>query len=157
MEQGHPELTRDFVATAIIANGGRAVLLFHKKLKRWLPPGGHIDHPELPDQAAVREAREETGLRIALICDYEPAGFDHALPRPAGIQLENISPGHQHIDLIYLAYPLDGTTLVSNDESTALGWFTLEEMATMGVSDEVRAWCQKAIDAELMLRGGEQA
>lgn len=140
-------ITRDFVATGIVVHDDKVVLLFHRKLQRWLPPGGHIEAHELPDVAAVREVFEETGLRVEIIADYEPAGFDHALPRPAGIQLEDIEPGHQHVDLIYFARPIDSTRIVSNDESEAIGWYTLEEMVTMGVTDEVRAWSAKAMAA----------
>nr|NNM90986.1 NUDIX domain-containing protein [Bacilli bacterium] len=147
MYKGRAGVTRDFVATGIVAIEDRVVLVFHKKLRRWLPPGGHIDAPELPDQAAIREVKEETGLDVRLIADYEPAGFDHALPRPAGIQLEDIEPGHQHIDLIYFATPIGDTTLHISDESESIGWFTIDKMKEMGVTDEVIAWSQKAIQA----------
>ncbi len=145
MYKGNEGITRDFVATGIVVHGERVVLVLHRKLKRWLPPGGHIDTPELPDQAAIREVKEETGLDIVLVADVEPAGFSHALARPAGIQLEDIEPGHQHIDLIYFAKPLGDTTLTVSDESIQIGWFTLTEMRSMGVTDEVIAWSQKAI------------
>ncbi len=145
MFMGSEGVTRDFVATGIVVDGERVLLLFHRKLQRWLPPGGHIDAPELPDQAAVREVFEETGLRVELVADREPQGFDHALPRPAGIQLEDIAPGHQHIDLIYFARPVAGTDIVANDESEDSGWFTLAQMRAMSVAEEVLAWSAQAI------------
>jgi 8-oxo-dGTP pyrophosphatase MutT (NUDIX family) len=40
-------------------------MLKHKKLGKWLPPGGHIEPNELPDDAACREVLEETGLKVA--------------------------------------------------------------------------------------------
>ncbi|MCY0876324.1 MAG: NUDIX hydrolase [Firmicutes bacterium] len=147
MYRGNEGVTRDFVATALVVHEQRVVLLHHRKLGRWLPPGGHIDAPELPDAAAIREVREESGLDVELLADYEPAGFDHALARPAGIQLEDIEPGHQHIDLIYFARPVGSTELSGNDESLDIRWFTIEEMRATGVSDEVIAWSQKAIAA----------
>ena len=147
MYKGSEGVTRDFVATGIVVDGDRVLLLFHRKLRRWLPPGGHVDAPELPDQAAIREVFEETGLRVELVADLEPQGFDHALPRPAGIQLEDIEPGHQHIDLIYFARPVAGTDVVANDESEGLGWFTLAQMREMSVEEEVIAWSGKAISA----------
>ncbi len=147
MFKGREGVTRDFVATGIVVDGDRVVLLFHRKLKRWLPPGGHVDAPELPDQAAIREVFEETGLRVELVADREPRGFVHALPRPAGIQLEDIEPGHQHIDLIYFARPIAGTDIVANDESEGVGWFTLAQMREMSVDEEVLAWSAQAISA----------
>ena len=145
--RGGRGVTRDFVATALIAWEGRAALLLHAKLGRWLPPGGHIEAPELPELAAVREAREELGIDIEIVAEYEPAGFSHALARPAGVQLEDIEPGHQHIDLLYYARPLGGTALAPNEESLGCGWFTPDEMRGMRVDAEVVAWCEKAIRA----------
>ncbi len=138
-------VTRDFVATGIVVHDARVVLVLHKKLGRWLPPGGHIDAPELPEQAAIREVKEETGLDVVLVADHEPAGFDHALARPAGIQLEDIEPGHQHIDLIYFARPVGSVELKISAESDKIGWFNLQEMREMGVTEEVIAWSTKAI------------
>jgi len=145
--KGSTGITRDYVATAIIAHEDRVVLLLHRKLNRWLPPGGHIDAPELPEQAAIREAFEETGLVTELIAECEPVGFDHALARPAGLQLEDIEPGHQHIDFIYFARPLGSLELIGNQESLRIGWFTTQQMLAMGVSAEVIAWSEKAIKA----------
>lgn len=59
-----PALTRDFTATTFVVHERRTLLLLHRKLGAWFPPGGHIDPNELPDEAALREVREETGLEV---------------------------------------------------------------------------------------------
>ena len=46
---------------------GKVLLHHHRKLEMWLPPGGHIERDELPDDAAVREVWEETGIRVVLV------------------------------------------------------------------------------------------
>ena len=142
--------TRDFtVATFVVANDS-VLLLWHRKLQMWLPPGGHIEPHELPDSAAVREVKEEAGLDVVLVGDHGvPIGYPIQLVRPVGIQLEDISPGHQHIDLIYFARPrdVDSINVVGNAESEAIGWFRLEDMGIRGVSKEVRLWAEKAIQA----------
>ncbi len=46
---------------------GKVLLHRHRKLGTWLPPGGHIEKDELPDDAAVREVGEETGVRVELV------------------------------------------------------------------------------------------
>ncbi|PWI58815.1 NUDIX hydrolase [Sulfoacidibacillus thermotolerans] len=151
--KGNQGVTRDFVATGIVVDGDRVLLLFHHKLRRWLPPGGHIEAPELPEDAAIREVFEETGLVVEILAEHEPAGFEHALARPAGIQLEDIEPGHQHIDLIYFARPIGNKEPKRNAESDAIGWFTLEEMRAMEVTEEVIAWGAKAIGAVSKMTG----
>src|SRR5215216_1442717 len=95
-----PTLTRDFTATTFVVHEQRTLLLHHRKLRMWLPPGGHIDPHELPDQAALREVREESGLEVELLALGGKLGKVRVLPQPHCILLENISPGHQHIDLI---------------------------------------------------------
>ena len=85
--------------------GGQVLLHLHRKLGMWLPPGGHIERDELPDEAAVREVLEETGVRSNSWGRGGRMSRTRFTHRPAGVQLENIGPGHQHIDLIYFARP----------------------------------------------------
>lgn len=68
---------RHFVATAYVVFQKRTLLLLHRKLGLWLPPGGHIDEGELPEEAALREVYEETGLRARIV---RPLGV-HEGPR----------------------------------------------------------------------------
>ena len=50
-------------AIVISADGARTLLLHHRKLDRWLQPGGHADPGETAgEDVALREALEETGL-----------------------------------------------------------------------------------------------
>src|SRR6266540_3835261 len=50
-------------ALVVSATGERVLLLHHRKLDRWLQPGGHGDPGETSgEQVALREAHEETGL-----------------------------------------------------------------------------------------------
>ncbi len=55
---------RHFCATAYIIDPEtkKILLVKHKDLGRWTQPGGHIEHDEFPEEAAVREAYEETGI-----------------------------------------------------------------------------------------------
>ena len=53
-----------FTASAwlVSADGRRALLTHHRKLDRWLQPGGHADGDRDLARAALREAEEEIGL-----------------------------------------------------------------------------------------------
>lgn len=141
-------VTRDFTVAVFVVHQGKVVLHRHRKLGLWLPPGGHIEPHELPDEAAIREVAEEAGIAIELMgergmgTDYP--GQPRQLVRPEGIQLEDISDGHQHIDLIYFARP------VTTEEALpalleGMHWIAPEDLAGIPLTDEVRDWIARAI------------
>jgi ADP-ribose pyrophosphatase YjhB (NUDIX family) len=142
------EVTRDFTVATFVINNGKVLLLWHKKLQMWLPPGGHIDPNELPDDAAIREVLEETGLKVILNSPLStpPMPGPRPLARPEGIQLESISPGHEHIDLIYFARLADpGAAPMANDEVEKIGWYGLADLDRINLTQEVRYWVSKAL------------
>ncbi|MGH2561969.1 MAG: NUDIX hydrolase [Thermomicrobiales bacterium] len=143
-----PQVSRDFTVAVLVVHDGRVLLHWHRKLARWLPPGGHIEPGELPDEAALREVREETSVIATLLpargLDLDAPGLPRQLCRPAGIQLENIIPGHQHIDLIYFA-TTDNPTITVDDDS--VGWHGPDDWPALGLTEEVAAWCAAAVEA----------
>jgi 8-oxo-dGTP pyrophosphatase MutT (NUDIX family) len=137
------EITRDFTATAFVYWQCKTLLHKHKKLGLWLPCGGHIDPHELPDDAAKREVFEESGVEIELIGEtaldiHEP----RQLIRPRGIQLEFIQEGHEHIDLIYFAKPVASYDGYLNQDDPSLGWYSPNDLKSMDITEEIRAWTQ---------------
>ncbi len=69
------------------------------------------------------------------------------LHRPAGVQLENIGPGHQHIDLIYFAVPAGPTKIQTSFNEDKVGWYGREDWNEMPLNPEVRGWCERALAA----------
>jgi 8-oxo-dGTP pyrophosphatase MutT (NUDIX family) len=150
-------VVREFAVAIFVVHDGRVLLHQHRKLGRWLPPGGHVEAGETPDEAAVRETLEETGLHVELI--DAPLGVDAAeaaledeprrLAQPLGIQLEDIPPDHQHIDLIYVARVRPGTATApraaAGDEESRPGWFAPDQWERLGMSREVRRWARAAV------------
>ena len=129
-------MERQFTATAYILFNDRILLHFHAKLRKWLPPGGHLEKDETPPECAIREALEETGLEIEIIREehlwlnhFNAASFE----RPFMCLLENIPehnshPAHQHIDFIYLARPIGGELSTQAISDTGARWFTHKEV-----------------------------
>ena len=137
---------REWTVATFVVHDGRVLLLFHAKIGLWLPPGGHVEHGELPDEAAVREVLEETGVRCRLVGGQ---GVQVAYPRqltlPFGVQLENIRPGVQHIDLVYFAVSEDDGWHVSSEsaERERAGWYAPEDLPALGANDEIQQWAAK--------------
>ena len=147
------EVLRHFTVAVFVVHAERVLLHYHRKLGRWLPPGGHIENNEVPDAAAVREVAEETGIRARLV---GPRGLPIDVPTqlvvPAGIQIERIYPGHEHIDLVYFAIPdPDDLNAAEVDpwlaESDRVGWYAADELVELGANAEIQAWARRAFDA----------
>lgn len=143
--------TRDFTVAVFVVHDDHVLLHKHAKLGMWLPPGGHIEPNELPDEAAIREVEEESGLAVELV---GPRGVEvddpHAplqLIRPEGIQLEDISPGHQHIDLIYFAVPIHATRETLPGVLEGMRWMREDDFPSITLTDEVATWARKALAA----------
>ncbi len=135
------QITRDFTATVFVVWRSCVLLHKHKKLGHWFPPGGHVEPNELPDEAARREVLEESGVPVVLL--GKPA-LNIAEPRqlvpPRGVQLETIFQGHEHIDLIYFARPVDGYEGYLLETDPSLGWYGPGELAALDLTEEIRAW-----------------
>ena len=137
---------RHFTVAVFVVRDGKVLLHWHRKLGMWLPPGGHIERDELPDEAAVREVLEESGVEVELVGERREDVEDPVqLHRPAGVQLENIGPGHQHIDLIYFARPKGTFSIRDEYAADRVGWYAQEDWDGMAVNAEVRGWSERAL------------
>jgi len=131
-------ITRDFTATTFVVQDGRTLLIYHKQIREWFPPGGHIDRDELPCDAAVREVREETGLDVEIIAPRSRIGRVEVLRRPEYILLEQIRPDHQHIDLIYFARVIGGRLEIAESEADAHRWCDLQDLDDAEIPEDIR-------------------
>lgn len=157
-------MKRCFVATGYVVRDGKTLLLKHRKLGLWLPPGGHIDEGETPDEACLREILEETGLKAELASSRrspDPAdGRVRYLPVPDHVQLEDIPNHPQHVDFIYFCRVPDGEVTLAEREHDGLRWFTLEDLESdPELTEEVRLTAAMAIRAlaPLAFRGENTA
>ena len=111
------------VTASAIVVGDRGVLLHrHRRLHRWMQPGGHVDEREEPAAAAVRECREETGLEVR-----HPGGE----PRLVHLDVHPAARGHTHIDLRYLVVGPDAAPVPEPGESPEVAWVSWEEAAAL--------------------------
>ena len=121
-----------FTASAwlVSADGRRALLTHHRKLDRWLQPGGHADGDRDLARAALREAEEESGLSAL---EVDPGLFDldrHWIPE------RGAEPGHWHYDVRFVVHATGDETFVVGEESHDLAWRDIEAIAADPGSDE---------------------
>ncbi|TKG71614.1 NUDIX hydrolase [Prauserella endophytica] len=102
----------------------RVLLRWHERQQAWLHVGGHFDPGENdPLDVALREGREETGLRD--LAPWPDAELVHLaiVPVPA----KGAEPAHEHADLRFvLATGVPGTITAERPDAP-LRWLTLPE------------------------------
>jgi 8-oxo-dGTP diphosphatase len=60
-------MSKAVIADAVVRDGDRVLIAWHTVRHRWSFPGGHALAGETPAETAIRECREETGLRVRAI------------------------------------------------------------------------------------------
>ncbi|WP_109125639.1 NUDIX hydrolase [Dyella sp. C11] len=130
-------------AWLVSADGQRVLLTHHRKLDRWLQLGGHADGDNDLASVALREAEEESGL-TGLSVDAEPFDLDrHRIPARAN------EPEHWHYDVRYVVRAGASEAFEVSEESHALAWRSIREIADDPASDEslrrmAAKWLQRA-------------
>ncbi len=142
-------------AAGLLIQNERVLLVKHRKLNRWLCPGGHIDPQELPHHAAEREFFEEAGVKVKAV-DYLFKGQsknDQFVPSPIETNLHWVSRENyeariknddqdkrvrtklwpkgceQHLNFLYLVKPVGEISLnPSQREVTDIAWFDQDQL-----------------------------
>jgi 8-oxo-dGTP pyrophosphatase MutT (NUDIX family) len=104
--------------SAVVVGRRGTVLHLHKRLHRWMQPGGHIDPSEAPWEAALRESEEETGLALR-----HPDGGARLLH----VDVHDAARGHTHLDLRYLLLAPDEDPHPPPGESPEARWYGWDE------------------------------
>jgi len=109
-------------AWLVSGDGERVLLTHHRKLGRWLQPGGHADGDPDIARVALREATEESGLPGLVL---ESGIFDidrHVIPARADM------PGHHHYDVRFVVRATDDEAYVVGQESFDLVWRPITDL-----------------------------
>ncbi len=117
--------------------GGSVLLTHHRKLGRWLQPGGHADGESDVRMVALREAEEESRLDRL---EVEESIFDidiHRIPERAS------EPGHLHYDVRYVVRHSGCGDYAVTEESFDLAWVPLGELDRFSRDPSVRRMGEK--------------
>jgi 8-oxo-dGTP pyrophosphatase MutT (NUDIX family) len=146
----------DYAGDVYIVNEDAVLLRMHDKYHIWLSPGGHVELDEDFVEAAVREAKEETGLDVRLVGEVptpEEGGMfteERELMIPRFINRHRISDTHEHISFIY--FGVSDTRDVNpaeGEKQDGFKWFTEEELSDpqYSVSPRVQKYARAALAA----------
>ncbi|BBG25215.1 NUDIX hydrolase [Sulfuracidifex tepidarius] len=132
------------VAGGILIEDDKVLLIKHKKLGKWLYPGGHVEENETPHEAAEREFLEETGLRVNVIGDKFETNDPLVSPEPLPItiSMETVNypdVTHLHYDMIFLVKRIGG-------ELSEGKWFSYQEIDQLDTYENVRQILKMAFD-----------
>ncbi|RIV19694.1 NUDIX domain-containing protein [Fibrisoma montanum] len=110
-------------AWIVSPDGQQVVLVHHRKLDRWLQPGGHADgDPDLAN-VALREAQEETGLTSVRLAS--PAIYDvdiHLIPE------RKEEPAHFHYDIRFKMIANPDESFRHTPETKDIHWVHLSKI-----------------------------
>ncbi len=124
------------VAGGILIEGDKVLLIKHKKLGKWLYPGGHVEENETPREAAEREFLEETGLKVNVVGERFDTNDPSVSPEPLPItiSMETVNypdVTHLHYDMIFLVNRIGGSLLDGK-------WFSHEEIEQLDTYENVK-------------------
>jgi len=127
----------------VVSDGTRVALVRHRKLGRWLQPGGHAEPADGGDllATALREAAEETG------CPVVP---HPTAPRPLDVDVHPIpsrgtEPAHLHLDVRFLVMTDRPQALRADlEESESVRWFDFDEALHQASTAEMKRLLSKA-------------
>jgi len=106
----------------------RILIVYHRRLGRWLLPGGHVEpSDDTIDAAASREVLEETGVSVA---NGRFAGAD-----VHGIPAKRHEPYHLHHDLLF-RFRAEAEAFTCSEESRAVAWCAPEEFDRYAIPDK---------------------
>jgi 8-oxo-dGTP pyrophosphatase MutT (NUDIX family) len=140
----------DFTVSIFVVQDGKVLLIHHRNLNKWLPLGGHVELDEDPETAALREAKEESGLEVELLGERPPTTEPgtRALITPRFMDIHRISATHEHIGLIYWARPKSGTLTLAPSEHHDIRWCSAENLNTLHppMTEAVKWYCRAALE-----------
>lgn len=146
----------DFTAEVFVVHDNKVLLRKHDKYKIWLSVGGHIELDEDPNQAALREVKEEVGLDVTLWDARSHNNSDDtfteiippvALGRHAAIH--PTSQDHTHVVMVYFASSQSDVIVVEHegDRSDEWRWLSAAELDTLDLLPNVQEYARRALTA----------
>jgi len=143
----------DLIAEVFVVYKNKVLIRLHDKNKMWIAPGGHVELNETPQEAAIREVKEETGLDVELYAGNKNAtergsGRLRQLIPPMFMNIHDVNSEHRHLPFVYFATAkTDEVIQPDNDEKGECRWLTREEIISADyIEDTIKSYALKALE-----------
>jgi 8-oxo-dGTP pyrophosphatase MutT (NUDIX family) len=130
---GHELLLAPSVAVLARDDEGRVLMVRSRETGLWQTIGGVLELDESPQDAARREAYEEAGVTVEL------RGIMAVLAGPAFRVVYPNGDQMAYVPTIFDAVVIGGEPRADGEETSAVGWFTLPELARAETDEFTRA------------------
>ncbi|MBI3413332.1 MAG: NUDIX domain-containing protein [Candidatus Aenigmarchaeota archaeon] len=140
----------DLTVAGFLFHKNKVLLIHHRKLNLWLPPGGHIGKNETPDEALERELKEELGLEIEILNRKTvPMGgnIKKQLAVPFYVNVHSVG-GHDHCCFFYVCKSKNPEKLkINENELKNFAWFSIGGLNAESIPEDVRSIAIEAFKA----------
>lgn len=138
-------LKKCIVTSCIVVKRGKILLIFHNKLHKWMYPGGHVEENETPQEAVLRETKEETGYSVSIM-GAKPLGLGKnaqalEMPMPSMVLYEDVpykTGRHMHFDFVYFGVAKGRQGRLAKGESTRMMWITEKDISKLDTFGNIK-------------------
>jgi 8-oxo-dGTP pyrophosphatase MutT (NUDIX family) len=126
-------------AVLLSADHSRLLLVYHRRLGRWLRPGGHVEPADCDiRETARREVLEETGIELAKTDAVDLVGLDvHEIPATGS------EPRHLHHDLTFCFTTRPDETQLRGSEQAV--WCRIDQLDGYRIDEPLQASLLRAL------------
>lgn len=115
----------------------KVLMIYHNIYKSWSWTGGHADGDDDLLHVAIKEAKEETGIKNIKPLDNKIFSLD-ILPVPAHEKKGKKIASHLHLSVAYLLEGDENDELfIKEDENSGVQWIPINEISSYSTEDSM--------------------
>lgn len=127
----------------------KVLMIYHNIYQSWAWPGGHADGEEDLLGTAIRELKEETGVKNVKVVDDYPFSLE-VVCVDGHVKRGKYVSSHVHLNLTYLLEVDENEVLqIKPDENSGVKWVNLEEVEKVSNEKWIRENIYRKLNEKL--------